>query len=98
MIFPLSFSIYLVTERNETIQIGSTLLHQGGVYTIAISKNGTFETPEVQIFKLTNENSVHMLWLVPQYFVMVVGEIFFSVTGLEFSYSQVCCCREYQEF
>jgi hypothetical protein len=30
---------------------------------------------EVKPFKLTNENSVHMLWLVPQYFVITVGEV-----------------------
>lgn len=88
----------MVTEGNETIQIGSIPLLQGGVYTIVISKNVTFKTHEVQIFKLTKENSVHILWLVPQYFVMAVGEIFFAVTGLEFAYSQVLkssCCKVY---
>lgn len=30
-----------------------------------------------------------MAWQIPQYFLMTVGEVVFSVTGLEFSYSQV---------
>ncbi len=42
----------------------------------------------VSNFQLTTENSIHMLWIVPQYFVITAGEIMFSVTGLEFSYSQ----------
>lgn len=33
-------------------------------------------------------NSLHMLWQVPQYIIMTAGEVMFSVTGLEFSYSQ----------
>ena len=40
-------------------------------------------------FLLTQENSIHMFWLLPQYFVITVGEIMLSITGLEFSYSQV---------
>jgi len=39
-------------------------------------------------FLLTQDNSIHMLWLLPQYFVITVGEIMLSITGLEFSYSQ----------
>lgn len=34
-------------------------------------------------------NSISMAWLIPQYFLITVGEVVFSVTGLEFSYSQV---------
>ena len=34
-------------------------------------------------------NSVHMALQIPQYFLMTAGEVVFSVTGLEFSYSQV---------
>ena len=29
-----------------------------------------------------------MLWQIPQYFLLTLGEILISVTGLEFSYSQ----------
>ena len=34
-------------------------------------------------------NTIHMAWQIPQYFLITVGEVVFSVTGLEFSYSQV---------
>ena len=47
-----------------------------------------FPQPELLSFTLTPENSVHILWLLPQYIVLTVGEILFSVTGLEFSYTQ----------
>ncbi|RVE75247.1 hypothetical protein OJAV_G00015210 [Oryzias javanicus] len=33
-------------------------------------------------------NSFSMAWQIPQYFLLTVGEVVFSVTGLEFSYSQ----------
>ncbi|XP_029308523.1 solute carrier family 15 member 1b [Cottoperca gobio] len=33
-------------------------------------------------------NTIHMAWQIPQYFLITVGEVVFSVTGLEFSYSQ----------
>lgn len=29
-----------------------------------------------------------MLWLLPQYIIMTMGEVMFSVTGLEFSFTQ----------
>ncbi|XP_042368906.1 solute carrier family 15 member 1b [Plectropomus leopardus] len=33
-------------------------------------------------------NTIHMAWQIPQYFLITAGEVVFSVTGLEFSYSQ----------
>nr|AET36827.1 slc15A1 protein [Ctenopharyngodon idella] len=33
-------------------------------------------------------NSVHMAWQIPQYVFLTAGEVMFSITGLEFSYSQ----------
>ena len=64
-------------------------LPQGGVHTFVISKDKEETEPKVLDFLLTKENSVHMLWLIPQFFIITVGEILFSITALEFSYSQV---------
>ncbi|KAK6017067.1 hypothetical protein OSTOST_17446 [Ostertagia ostertagi] len=33
-------------------------------------------------------NTVSILWVLPQYFVITLGEVLLSVTGLEFAYSQ----------
>lgn len=37
---------------------------------------------------ITPYNSVHILWLVPQYIVITLAEVMFSITGLEFSFTQ----------
>ncbi|XP_050300932.1 peptide transporter family 1-like isoform X2 [Anthonomus grandis grandis] len=56
----------------------------GGTYTVLINaKEKTMSSIIV-----TQPNSVHILWLLPQYFIITAAEIMFSITGLEFSYSQ----------
>jgi solute carrier family 15 oligopeptide transporter 1 len=35
------------------------------------------------------DNTVSILWQIPQITIMAVAEIFFMVSGLEFAYSQV---------
>ncbi|XP_034839700.1 peptide transporter family 1-like isoform X1 [Maniola hyperantus] len=59
----------------------------GAVYTINVfeTNDGTYMANTVTI---TPPNSVHILWLVPQYVVLTMGEVMFSVTGLEFSFTQ----------
>ncbi|XP_034478048.1 solute carrier family 15 member 2-like [Drosophila innubila] len=70
---------------------GDSLIHQqclrpGGVYALVIGQdNQGFVS---RMFEVTEPNSMSMLWLIPQYVVMTLGEVMFSVTGLEFSYSQ----------
>ena len=39
-------------------------------------------------YNVVEENKVHIMWLLPQYIVVTVGEILFSITSLEFAYSQ----------
>ena len=69
---------------------GEIRIKQGGVRTLLVRGNGELGyEPRFDSFLLTSENSVHMLWIVPQYLVITIGEIMFSVTGLEFSCSQV---------
>lgn len=59
----------------------------GSAYTISVD-GCTNYTLDVTYFEDIAPNTVHMAWQIPQYFLLTCGEIMFSVTGLEFSYSQ----------
>uniref|UniRef100_A0A6Q2X1Z0 Solute carrier family 15 member 1a n=1 Tax=Esox lucius TaxID=8010 RepID=A0A6Q2X1Z0_ESOLU len=63
----------------------------GSSYTLLIPSNFMWG-PTCWEFILAVEdikpNSFHMGWQIPQYFLITCGEVVFSVTGLEFSYSQ----------
>jgi len=72
----------------DDINIGDLTVGQGGVYSLIVARN-----PETNIHRplthtLTEPNTIHIFWILPQIFVITVGEIMFSVTGLEFAYSQ----------
>lgn len=62
-------------------------LKLGGVYTVILREKSDNEF-EFQKIEIASPNTVNMLWLIPQYFVMTLGEVMFSVTGLAFSYAQ----------
>jgi len=64
------------------------LIEQGGVYNMLLTKDLENNKMRVNMFTLTTPNSIHILWQFPQYFVITASEVMFSVTGLEFSYSQ----------
>ncbi|MGH0178758.1 UNVERIFIED_CONTAM: hypothetical protein FKN15_078321, partial [Acipenser sinensis] len=62
----------------------------GSYYTVVI-QNLNCESQQVATLTYIEDiqpNTIHMAWQIPQYFLMTVGEVVFSVTGLEFSYSQ----------
>lgn len=40
------------------------------------------------IYEVTPANGVNMLWIIPQYVIMTLGEVMYSITGLEFSFTQ----------
>lgn len=75
------------------VRVGDVLVHQqklrpGGVYALVIGQTQSKEEYVSHMFQVTDPNSMSMLWLIPQYVVMTLGEVMFSVTGLGFSYSQ----------
>ncbi|XP_017114568.1 peptide transporter family 1 isoform X2 [Drosophila elegans] len=81
-----------VNSANYKVYVDESLLgefnvHTGGVYTLLIAKPDTGDY-QSNLVEVTVPNSMSILWLVPQYVVMTLGEVMFSVTGLEFSYAQ----------
>lgn len=67
-------------------EIREVELKLGGVYTFVVTENSN--KIEMQEHVIAAPNSIHMLWLLPQYIVITAGEVMFSVTGLEFSFTQ----------
>ncbi|XP_055843113.1 peptide transporter family 1 isoform X2 [Episyrphus balteatus] len=84
-LFEFKLTEYSVTVDNK--EVLKTTLKQGGVYTLVIGEEseGVYKT---QLFEVAEPNSLNILLLIPQYVVMTLGEVMFSVTGIEFSYSQ----------
>ncbi|XP_075155497.1 peptide transporter family 1-like isoform X1 [Haematobia irritans] len=62
-------------------------MKHGGVYVLLVGMANNASTL-TKLEEVIQPNSMNILWLVPQYVVMTLGEVMFSVTGLEFSYSQ----------
>lgn len=54
----------------------------GGAQVVYITEN------IIDVYTVVRPNTVNILWQLPQFFVITVGEVLFSITGLEFSYSQ----------
>ncbi|KAK2880259.1 solute carrier family 15 member 1b [Channa argus] len=79
--------------RKETGEecLYSQKLGFGSSYTLLIPSTFTFgDKCGEKISQVVDikPNTIHMAWQIPQYFLMTAGEVVFSVTGLEFSYSQ----------
>ncbi|EFX84703.1 hypothetical protein DAPPUDRAFT_99512 [Daphnia pulex] len=78
---------------NTDDEAGSITVLQGGCYTIVVQRSlnplsGENEDGLVMPIEVTPYNSIHMMWLLPQYFIITAGEVMFSVTGLQFSFTQ----------
>ena len=52
----------------------------------------------VKKFADVSPRSISMLWQIPQYVTITAGEVLFSITGLEFAYSQVRAPYEFTQF
>ncbi|XP_042350019.1 solute carrier family 15 member 2 [Plectropomus leopardus] len=70
--------------RCSSLDLG--LLDFGAAYTVILTE----ESGEIKVNKVEDvkANNVHIAWQIPQYVLITIGEVMFSITGLEFSYSQ----------
>uniref|UniRef100_A0A0N4ZC98 Oligopeptide transporter 1 n=1 Tax=Parastrongyloides trichosuri TaxID=131310 RepID=A0A0N4ZC98_PARTI len=71
-----------VEATNITFEVHA----QGGVYNLIVT--GDKQKPNGRMYQFVKDNTVNILWQVPQYVIITAAEICFSVTGLEFAYSQ----------
>ncbi|XP_011187890.1 peptide transporter family 1 isoform X4 [Zeugodacus cucurbitae] len=81
-----------VVHGESDLQVANTKIATidtkgGGVYALMVQgnlKDGYTSKTHV----ITPPNSIHIMWQLPQIIVITAAEIMFSVTGLEFSYTQ----------
>ncbi|TKS67771.1 Solute carrier family 15 member 2 [Collichthys lucidus] len=72
------------SKKCSNLDLG--LLDFGALYTvILIEESGKIVPHKMEDVKA---NNVHIAWQIPQYVLITAGEVMFSITGLEFSYSQ----------
>lgn len=83
---PDTYNIFL----NEYLLKKDVSFRLGGAYTIV----GSY-LPELKEGKITSEtititqpNSLHMAYMLPQYIIITMAEVMFSITGLQFAFTQ----------
>ncbi|KAG4065446.1 hypothetical protein HA402_003261 [Bradysia odoriphaga] len=71
----------------DNVLVNRLTVEPGAAYTLVLREqlNGSYM---FQSHVIVPPNDVHILWQIPQYIIVTAGEIMFSVTGLEFSYTQ----------
>lgn len=75
-------------EINGKIMPDNIQIKLGGVYTLMVHLSSNTDVPTSHMVTVTPPNSLHMLWLIPQYIIMTMAEVMFSVTGLSFAFTQ----------
>uniref|UniRef100_H2Y3X7 Uncharacterized protein n=1 Tax=Ciona savignyi TaxID=51511 RepID=H2Y3X7_CIOSA len=78
-------SAYVVYQGANRLYEGSVDVGVGGVYTVVLIADQWLQNITIHHM---NPNNINIAWMLPQYFVITVGEVFLSITGLEFSYTQ----------
>ncbi|MCI4375871.1 hypothetical protein PGIGA_G00115020 [Pangasianodon gigas] len=90
-LFPEGKATFIISDNARQLCEYSMSLGFGSSYTVLIPSTFKFGSEcgsTIQQIEDIKPNTIHMAWQIPQYFLMTCGEVVFSVTGLEFSYSQ----------
>lgn len=65
-------------RTNSEFEIGT-----GGGYTLIFTYHN-----QLSVHTDIRPNTISMLWILPQYFIVTISELMVSITGLEFAYTQ----------
>jgi len=69
--------------------VDQNLFKSGSIWTVMplLNPNGS-EYCRTSVTMDSKPNTISILWILPQYFIITVAEVLVSVTGIEFAYSQ----------
>lgn len=83
---PSEYDVYL----DETLLEENVPFKSGGVYSVVGSHVEYNSQPKIagKTVVVTPPNSLHMAWMLPQYVIITMAEVMFSVTGLQFAFTQ----------
>ncbi|GFV50141.1 solute carrier family 15 member 2 [Trichonephila clavipes] len=87
---PGEYELFLPVDENdhEEEPVGKFDVGTGGCYTVFILQREAWNVRVMESTMTVQPNSIHRLWQIPQSIVITAGEVMFSITGLDFSYSQ----------
>lgn len=84
--FDFRFKVFLSTSSGK-ILLKELEIDSSGVYEVYVIE--LVNSWWVKHFVVATQSSVHMIWLLPQYLLISIGEVMFSVNGMTFAFSQV---------
>ena len=76
--------LYKVINVKSNEYLGDVDIRQDGVYDVILPAASS----NVTMFAMTAPSNIHVLWSIPQYLVMTIGEVLFSVSGMDFAYTE----------
>eukprot|EP00794_Sanderia_malayensis_P017454 gene17454-19200_t len=84
-----SYSIKVLARGTQKELANKNLkFSSGGIYTVVIQSNANKDKLVILNYADVSPRPISILWQIPQYIIITSGEVLFSITGLEFAYSQ----------
>lgn len=72
----------------DALALKRIIFGKGGIYTVVIQPNRKLDGLQFFVYEDVSPRPINILWQIPQYIIITLGEVMFSITGLEFAYSQ----------